>query len=341
MTRADASAGLTFERVLILAPRGRDAQLASVLLREIGRPAFICADIGSLCMELSEGAACALVAEEAMIRGNIDQLAAWVRTQPAWSDFPIVLLTGRGDSPERPILATQVQDLLGNISFLERPFHPTTLINITRSAVRSRHRQYEARDLLGRYELLARELQHRTKNLMSIIQSIASASLQEGDSRDAFFARLHALARAQDLLLEGGEKGALIKDIVSQALESFASRVITEGPEVFLNATTAQGFALILNELATNAAKHGALTTATGNVSVRWSIDVSPAGHVILFKWRERGGPVVKPPKDKGFGMILLERALPYHGGPPEFTYAPEGLTYELRTVLAMPRQRG
>ena len=59
-------------------------------------------------MELSEGAACALVAEEAMIRGNMDQLAAWVRTQPAWSDFPIVLLTGRGDSPERPIFATQV-----------------------------------------------------------------------------------------------------------------------------------------------------------------------------------------------------------------------------------------
>jgi len=85
------------------------------------------------------------------------------RSQPAWSDLPIVLLTGRGDSPERPIFATQVQDLLGNISFLERPFHPTTLINITRSAVRSRHRQYEARDLLGRYELLARELQHPHK----------------------------------------------------------------------------------------------------------------------------------------------------------------------------------
>jgi hypothetical protein len=163
MTRADASGGLTFERVLILAPRGRDAQLASVLLREIECPTFICADIRSLCMELSEGAACALVAEEAMIRGNMDQLAAWVRTQPAWSDFPIVLLTGRDDSPERPIFATQVQDLLGNISFLERPFHPTTLINITRSAVRSRHRQYEARDLLGRYELLARELQHPHK----------------------------------------------------------------------------------------------------------------------------------------------------------------------------------
>src|SRR5215213_1486338 len=131
MTRADASGGLIFERVLILAPRGRDAQLASVLLKEIGK-----------------GAACALVAEEAMVRGNIDQLAAWVRKQPAWSDFPIVLLTGRGDSPQRPIFATQVQDILGNISFLERPFHPTTLINITRSAVRSRHRQYEARDLL-------------------------------------------------------------------------------------------------------------------------------------------------------------------------------------------------
>jgi len=341
MTRADAFAGLTFERVLILAPRGRDAQLASVLLREIGCPTFICADIGSLCMELSKGAACALVAEEAIVTGNMDELAAWVRGQPAWSDFPIVLLTGRGDSPERPVYATQVQDLLGNVSFLERPFHPTTLVNVTRSAVRSRHRQYEARQLLGRYELLARELQHRTKNLMSIIQSIASASLQEGDSRDTFFSRLHALAKAQDLLLEGGERGALIKDIVAQALESFASQVIIEGPEVFLNPTTAQGFALILHELVTNAAKHGALVTARGSVSVRWSIDVSPGGPVMLFQWRERGGPAVTPPKHKGFGTILLERALPYHGQPPDFMYAPEGLTYELRTMLAMPRQRG
>jgi two-component sensor histidine kinase len=271
----------------------------------------------------------------------MDELAAWVRAQPAWSDFPIVLLTGRGDAPERLIFAAQVQDLLGNVNFLERPFHPTTLINVTRSAVRSRHRQYEARDLLARYELLARELQHRTKNLMSIIQSIASASLREGDSRDAFFARLHALAKAQDLLLEGGEKGALIKDIVAQALGSFASQVIIEGPELFLNATTAQGFALILNELVTNAVKHGALTTATGSVSVRWSIDLSPAGPVILFQWRESGGPVVTPPTHRGFGMILLERALPYYDRPPEFTYSPEGLVYELRTVLARPRPWG
>jgi two-component sensor histidine kinase len=79
---------------------------------------------------------------------------------------------------------------------------------------------------------------------------------------------------------------------------------------------------------------------SNAHCTMRDTSRVSPAGHVISFKWRERGGPVVKSPKDKGFGMILLERALPYHGGP-EFTYAPEGLTYELRTVLAMPRQRG
>jgi two-component sensor histidine kinase len=341
MTRADAFGGVTFERVLILAPRGRDAQLASKVLSEIGHPTLICADIATLCIELSKGAACALVAEEAIIKGNMEEVGAWVKAQPAWSDLPIVLLTGRGDAPERLIFATQVQELLGNVNFLERPFHPTTLMNVARSAVRSRRRQYEARDLLGRYELLARELQHRTKNLMSIIQSIASTSLQEGVSRDAFFDRLHALAKAQDLLLEGGEKGALMKDIVSQALGSFASRVIIEGPEVFLNATSAQGFALILNELVTNAAKHGALTRATGSVWVHWAIELTPGGPVISFQWRESGGPIVTQPTHKGFGMVLLERALPYYGRAPEFTYAPEGLIYEMRTVLAPPRQKG
>src|SRR5262249_32403110 len=152
------------------------------------------------------------------------------------------------------------QDLLGNVTFLERPFHPTTLISVARSALRARRRQYETRELLERRDLLTRKLQHRTKNLLSVIQAIASASLGESSGRKAFFARLHTLAKAQDLIIEGAARGALMTDVVKRALESFGTRVFIDGPEVFLNPNAAQGFALIMHELATNAAKHGSLT---------------------------------------------------------------------------------
>ena len=189
--------------------------------------------------------------------------------------------------------------------------------------------------MLERHDLLARELQHRTKNLLAVIQAIASASLQESDGREAFFSRLHALAAAQDLIINAAGRGALMRDIVGNALESFGTRVFIEGPEVFLNSNAAQGFALILHELATNAAKHGAMTTDSGTVSVRWSFDASSSEPAILFQWKERGGPPATPPSRKGFGTVLLKRAVATTGEPPHFDYSQEGFTYEVRASLA------
>jgi two-component sensor histidine kinase len=108
-----------------------------------------------------------------------------------------------------------------------------------------------------------------------------------------------------------------------------------DGPEVFLNPNAAEGFALILHELATNAAKHGSLTADAGTVSVHWSIDASAAEPTIVFQWQERGGPPVTPPKRKGFGTVLLERAVATSGSPPHFDFSQEGFTYEVRATLA------
>jgi two-component sensor histidine kinase len=91
-----------------------------------------------------------------------------------------------------------------------------------------------------------------------------------------------------------------------------------------------------MHELGTNAAKHGSLTVQTGTVSVRWSIDTSTPEPVIIFQWQERGGPAVTPPKRKGFGSVLLERAVASSTAiPPRFDYSPEGFSYEVRAVLA------
>jgi two-component sensor histidine kinase len=322
------------ERTLILAPRGRDAAVAAKLLQEAGQATLICDDLTRLRVELERGAAFAIVTEEAFANGDLTDLSGWIRAQPPWSDFPFVLLTARGDTPTRNVIAARFQDILGNVTFLERPFHPTTLASIARAALRSRRRQYQARELLERYELLVHEVQHRSKNLLAVIQAIASATWPGDEQRDVFFDRLRALANAQDLLTEGEERGASLKDVVARALQSFSDRVHIEGAELILNPRAAQGFTLIMHELTTNAIKYGALAAAAGTVSVNWSVKDNSGNPTVTFQWRERGGPPVTLPIRKGFGSKLLEHAVAHAGDPPRFEYEPEGFTYELQTTF-------
>jgi PAS domain S-box-containing protein len=146
------------ERALILTPTGRDGALASAMLNEGGFAAKICVDIPMLAEELERGAALAILADEAIHSADLCPLAAFLKRQPPWSDFPIILLTSRGGGPERNPVAAEFAEALGNVTFLERPFHPTTLISIVRSAVRGRRRQYEARARLEEISEAQRQL---------------------------------------------------------------------------------------------------------------------------------------------------------------------------------------
>ncbi|GAA3995872.1 response regulator [Sphingomonas humi] len=136
------------ERALILAPRGRDAAIASNMLREGGIEAMPCDDLQHLVVELDKGAAFVLITEEAIAHADLHGLAAWIDDQQEWSDLPFVLLTNRGGGLERNPAAGRYLDVLGNVTFLERPFHPTTLLSLAKSALRGRKRQYEARATL-------------------------------------------------------------------------------------------------------------------------------------------------------------------------------------------------
>jgi PAS domain S-box-containing protein len=137
--------GALSERVLILAPTGRDGHLASLILAESGRSATICADLPELAEELDRGAGVALIADEAIHTADLRPLAGFLEQQPPWADLPIILLTHRGGGPERNPAAVRLAEVLGNVTFLERPFHPTTLATVARAAVRARRRQYDAR----------------------------------------------------------------------------------------------------------------------------------------------------------------------------------------------------
>ena len=133
------------ERAVILAPQGRDALVAAGILREGGLTADICDGLHSLVEEIALGAGVAVLTDDAIRNADIKSLAAWINSQPPWSDFPFVLLTERGGGLERNPAAARQTQALGNVVFLERPFHPTTLISVVRTALRGRQRQYDAR----------------------------------------------------------------------------------------------------------------------------------------------------------------------------------------------------
>jgi signal transduction histidine kinase/ActR/RegA family two-component response regulator len=151
------------ERGLILAPQGRDATVAQAMLGEAGLPGAIAHSVPELVALLAEGAGFALVTEEALAGADLNLLAGWIQDQPEWSDFPFVLLTQRGGGLERNPEATRYLQVLGNVTFLERPFHPTTLVSFARSAVRGRRRQYEARARLEELHQLATGLEQRVE----------------------------------------------------------------------------------------------------------------------------------------------------------------------------------
>jgi signal transduction histidine kinase/ActR/RegA family two-component response regulator len=149
-------------RTLILAPRGRDAALARDILKEAGLTSHICLDLNELLSELDRNADAAIVTEEAVRAQGIRPLVQWIAEQQPWSDFPFIILTRHGGGLERNPAAAELTSLLGNVAFLERPFHPTTLVSLVESSLRSRNRQYECRRLNEELELRVGE---RTREL--------------------------------------------------------------------------------------------------------------------------------------------------------------------------------
>ncbi len=193
--------------------------------------------------------------------------------------------------------------------------------------------------------LLTGELQHRVKNTLALVQAIASQTLRGStdvnEMREAFAARLISLGRAHDILTAASWTAAPIGDVVDGALSvhlgAMAARLRTSGPNVLLAAKPALSLALSLHELATNAAKYGALSNDAGVVDLRWH--VAHAGDAPRFSlvWSEQGGPpILVQPARRGFGSRLIERSFAAEvGGEVTLTYAPTGLVCRLEAPLA------
>ncbi|WP_029077653.1 hybrid sensor histidine kinase/response regulator [Bradyrhizobium sp. th.b2] len=139
--------GPSSERAVILAASERDAVKTAHLIKEAGYYANICGDLAALERQVASGAGLAIIADEAIRSADLAGLTRWLNEQPSWSDFPIVLMS-EGGGPERNPEAARLGRALGNVTFVERPFHPTTLVSLVAAAVRGRRRQYQTRQIL-------------------------------------------------------------------------------------------------------------------------------------------------------------------------------------------------
>lgn len=182
-------------------------------------------------------------------------------------------------------------------------------------------------------KLAVEELAHRLKNKLATIQSIISFQLRdEPQTRDAILSRLTALSATDDLIMTAQGRGARIRDVLSAELRPYgASRISIAGPDCLLSPKLALTMALLAHELATNAAKYGALSNAFGKLSIAWSL----SNEQLNLEWRESNGPIVTPPTHRGFGVRLLSRAMDQFGGTVETTFEPTGLVCKLKVTLA------
>jgi PAS domain S-box-containing protein len=189
-----------------------------------------------------------------------------------------------------------------------------------------------------RERVLVQEINHRAKNLLSLVNAVAHQTVAGGSEEfiERFSERLRALSANQDLLVRSEWHGVEVEALIRAQLVHFAdllgSRVTAHGPELRMNADAAQDIGLALHELATNAAKYGALSTDTGRVDICWGTD----GNKFTMSWVEREGPPVSAPKRRGYGTMVIE-GTPKHNldGAVELNYPPSGLTWHLSCPAA------
>ncbi len=159
-------------------------------------------------------------------------------------------------------------------------------------------------------KVLVREMQHRSKNLLAVVQSLATNTLARAanmeDALKALLGRLHALANAQDFVAEERSGGVPLRGLADAQLAAFGAQVLIDGEPLLVGNSFAQSFALIVHELATNAVKYGSLSAQKGTVTLAWSVLFTAEGRHLKLSWTERGGPLPPTKVTPGFGSTLL-----------------------------------
>lgn len=331
--------------VLILAPHRNDAAMASAILQDAEVRPVVVADAAELARRAADDFAAILVTEEACTPDLEDALRRVGTAAPAWSTPPVLALLTSPERPPAPLQRVLESGPPLSVLLLQRPLQRRQLHSAIETQLRFRRRQYAVRDLIrtveqgeARQRMLLHELDHRVKNMLATLTGIVRFMARNATDVDGFALdlrrRIQGLSLIHERLGSGAAEPVPLDALVHDAVTPFAAssaQLSTDGPPVHLALTIASPLAMVLNELATNALKHGALSCEGGRVTVTWSRPAADAPRgVLALSWTERGGPPVSaaPPR-RGFGSRVLEDMIASNLHASVSTdFAPDGLAY-------------
>lgn len=334
-------------KVVVYAPFAKDAASIVGLLKAQQVDADTAASLTDLVDQLGDGLGAVLMSEEALAQADWSTLLKAVHDQPTWSSYPFILLIGQRRSAEQTEAVYRMfPPEVANVMVLERPMSSTALLSAVRWALAGRRRQFVTKSHLDKLErseqqqrLMTRELAHRVKNTIAMLQSIVGQTMRPhpdmADVQKRIVERFSALARTHDLLFSTDFQEAEFGELVRQTLSVHSGNFVIEGPAIQFSPQAALSFALVVHELATNSIKYGAFSRdGSGLVSVSWVIRGGKNGDQLDFHWRESGGPTVSAPSRKGFGSRLIGTTLDGLGHS-EANYAPEGFNLSFTGALS------
>ncbi|OWY14230.1 hypothetical protein B6V73_16685 [Thioclava sp. JM3] len=332
--------------VLILAPLKDDARALARVVERCGFTARTCITARAFAAALNaqgpDGVLFVVISQEGAGRETGEALNATFAAEPAWARLPSVFLLSQISRPPPAIQIINRKENAPPPILLERPVKAAVLQSVFEAQAEARQRQFETRDLIDRLyqeeergRFLLSELRHRTRNSLSVLQSLFSMTVRRAADLESFSktfsGRLRALTDAHVKLAQEGTTArpldALVRDHVTP-YTSAAGQLVTEGPPVLVAEKPSFDLALVIHELATNAAKYGALSIPDGRVAVRWR--VVPDSGALAFSWEERNGPPVKPPSRQGLGTQVIENFLRGEA-ETELRHDPDGVTWHAK----------
>ena len=324
-------------KVVVYAPFAKDAASIMGLLHSQHLDAGTATSLLDMTSQLGDGLGAVLMTEEALVQADWGALLEAIQEQPTWSSYPFILLIGQKRSAAQTDAVYRLfPPEVTNVMVLERPMSSTALLSAVRWALAGRRRQFVTKSHLDELErstqqqrLMTRELAHRVKNTIAMLQSIVGQTMRPhpemADVQERIIERFSALSRTHDLLFSTDFQEAEFGELVRQTLAVHSHNFTIHGPTIQFSPQAALSFALVIHELATNSIKYGAFSADnSGRVSVTWEIRPGADGGQLQFNWKESGGPVVSAPTRKGFGSRLIGATLGGLGHS-EASYASEG----------------
>ncbi|WMS43081.1 sensor histidine kinase [Acuticoccus sp. MNP-M23] len=324
---------------LIRAPIRNDAQMIAKVLAQDG---IASAEMdGGADPRLFQAGTVLVCTQEGLTEELLETLDAVITRQPAWSRFAMVLLLD-GDQ-EAAAVTARLSGLLadGIVTILHRPVRPLEFRTAVLNATRTRRKQLEMRDHLELQLELRRELNHRVKNTVATFHAIYRMTMRQSETLDdfseKFSGRLRALSKVHELLFDADRAEPVLRELVGAIVAPYTGdegHIVIEGDAVAIDREHALSLALVLNELATNAVKYGALSKGGGTVKITWQQDPVDSTFIDL-QWEETTGNKIIAPEKDGYGVRFIRSAVAALAGNTSFDYRSDGLFFAMRVSIA------